>query len=129
MPQASDLALKNAAAETKTFTLATPAGPNASAVWYLREGANPSVYAKVECSSAPSAGGTGRKVKLSLNLPATTVNAVGLTVVVARMSFNIDVTVPDFVPDAERDDAIAYVKDLVASTLVESVFKTGFAPT
>lgn len=129
MPQASDLALNNALEVPKTFTLATPAGPNASAVWYLREGANPSVYAKIECSSAPSAGGTGRKVKLSLNLPATTTNAIGLTVAVARMSFNIDVTIPDFVPDAERDNAIAFVKDLVASELMRSVFKTGFAPT
>lgn len=129
MPQASDLALKNALEVEKIFTLATPAGPNAPAVWYLRQGANPSVYAKIECSSAPSAGGSGRKVKLSLNLPATTVNAIGLTVAAARMSFNIDVTIPDFVPDSDRDDAIAYVRDLVASALMGSVFRTGFAPT
>jgi hypothetical protein len=129
MPQAIDLALKNAAAQSKTFSLATPAGPTGSAVWYLREGANPSIYPKIECSSATAAGGAGRKVKLSLNLAAPTVNASGVTIASAKMSFNIDVTIPDLVPDAQRDDAIAFVKDLVASALMTSVFKTGFAPT
>lgn len=129
MPQATDLTLKNAAAANKTFALATPAGPNASAVWFLREGANPGVFPKVECSSSSAASGAGRKVKLSLNVPVATVNASGATVAAAKMSFNIDATVPDLVPDALRDDAIAFVKDLVASALMASVFKTGFAPT
>lgn len=129
MPQATDLSLKNNAAVAKTFALATPAGPTAPAVWYLREGANPGVFPKVECSSASAAGGAGRKVKLSFNLPVATVNASGATVSAAKMSFNLDVTVPDLVPDASRDDAVAFVKDLVASTLMVSVFKTGYAPT
>lgn len=129
MPQAIDLVLKNAAAEEKTFSLASPAGPGGSAIWYLREGANPSIFPKVECSSSVAAGGSGRKVKLSFNLAAPTVNASGATVSSAKMSFNLDVTVPDLVPDAQRDDAIAYVKDLVATALMASVFKTGFAPT
>lgn len=129
MPQAIDLVLKNSAAVNKTFALATPAGPNGSALWYLREGANPGVFPKIECSSSTAAGKAGRKVKLSLNLPATVVSTSGTTTVAARMSFNLDVTIPDLVPDAQRDDAIAFVKDLVASALMVSVFKTGFAPT
>lgn len=52
MPQATNITVVNGAAVSKTFTLAAPAsGPSAPAVFFLREGANQTVFPKFEVSS------------------------------------------------------------------------------
>lgn len=129
MPQATDLAIKNNAGVSKTFALAAPASGVMPAVWLLREGANQSVFPKVEMSSRKNGAGDARKVQTTFTLPVAVVDASGITRRAAAFSVNIDVTVPDLVSDAARDDAIAYVADLVGHTLYKSCVRVGFAPT
>lgn len=129
MPQATDLALKNGAAVSKTFSLAQPASGTSSALWYLREGANPSVYPNIEMSSQKGATNATRKVKLTVRVPVPTTDSTGATRSAAAMTFDISAAVPDIVPDSIRDDAIAFVSEAMASTLIKSSFKVGFAPT
>lgn len=129
MPQATDLTLKNAAAVNKTFALATPASATAPAVWFLREGANQSIFPKVEISSDRIAKGDGRKVKATVRVPTPVVDSNGVTRSSGEFLFVIDGTVPALVPDSIRDDAIAYVGSLITAALVKEIFKTGYSAT
>lgn len=129
MPQATDLVLKNGAAVAKTFSLAQPASGTSSAIWYLREGANPSVYPNVEMSSQKGATPATRKVKLTVRVPVASVDSSGATRSIAAMTFDITAAVPDLVPDASRDDAIAFVSESLAASLIKASFKVGYAPT
>lgn len=129
MPQATDLVLKNAAAVNKTFALAAPASGSSSALWYLREGANQGIFPKVEISARKNGDADARKVQITLSVPFPVTSTSGAVTRGAAMSFNIDATVPDLVPDATRDDAIAFVGALLADTLVKASLKVGFAPT
>lgn len=129
MPQATDLTLKNAADVDKTFALAAPASGNAPAVWFLREGANQSVFPKVEISSDRIVKGEGRKVKATVRVPTPVIDSNGVTRSSGEYLVNIDGTVPALVPDGVRDDAIAYVASLVAAALFQDILKTGYSAT
>lgn len=129
MPQATDIVIKNGSAVDKTFGLATPAGsPGVPGQWFLREGANPSVHARILISSKKLTTGAGQKLSITLSVPSPVTNGEGVVKSAANMVFNIDAAVPDFVPDGVRDDAIAYVGNLLATNLVKQSLKTGFAP-
>lgn len=129
MPQATNLSLMNAAAETKAFALATPASANQPAVWLLREGANQSVYPTVLCSSRPNGARDARKVQLTLRVPVPVVDNAGVTRRSAAIEFDVTATIPDLVPDSHRDDAIAFVNSLVADPLIKETFRVGYSPT
>lgn len=127
MPQAANLSLVNYAAVAKSFALASPASANQPAVWLLREGANQSVYPTVLMSSGPNGARDARKVHSTVKVPVGVVGTDGITRRVAAMEFNLTVTIPDLVPDAVRDDAIAYFNSYVATALVKECHKVGFA--
>lgn len=131
MPQATDFVIKNGAATPvdKTFSLAAPAGgPGIPGQWFLREGANPAVFPRIQISSKKLTTGSGQKVDITVSVPASVTSSDGVVKSAANMVFNGSVAVPDFVPDSVRDDAIAYIGNLFAHTLMKSVLKTGFAP-
>lgn len=129
MPQAINLSLTNHAAVAKTFALASPASATSPAVWLLREGANQSVFPKVEQSSRKNGSGDARKVQLTVTVPVGTVDAAGATRRAAAMQFNVDCTIPDLVPDAIRNDAIAFAASAMANALLKECFFTGYAAT
>lgn len=127
MPQATNLLLKNNAAEDKTFVLASPASANQPAVWFNREGANQGVYPTVLQSSAPNGARDARKVHSTLKVPVGVTGTDGSTRRLSAMEFNLTVTIPDSVPDAIRDDAIAFFNSYVSTDLAKEVHKVGFA--
>lgn len=129
MPQATNVIVNNAAAVAKTFALAAPASGVSPAVWFLREGANQTVYPKLEISSDKIVKGSGRKVKMTLRVPTPVTSATGVVTNAGDMFFSIDAAVPALVPDSVRDDAIAFVMNIVATALLKETFKTGYAPT
>jgi hypothetical protein len=129
MPQATNLVLKNAADVDKTFALAAPAAGTSSAVWFLREGANQSVFPKIEISGARASSGPGRKTKTTLKVPVPVTDSNGVVRSGGDYLVVIDATAPDSVPDGTRDDAIAYIASLVAATLWQETAQTGYAPT
>lgn len=130
MPQATNITVVNGTAVSKTFTLAAPAsGPSAPAVFFLREGANQTVFPKFEVSSDKVVKGNGRKIKATLRVPVAVTGTNGVVTSAAEMFFAIDCTVPALVPDASRDDAIAFVGSLITSALMKATFKEGYAPT
>lgn len=129
MPTAQNIELNNAQNVTKTFQVAAVASGTAPALYLLREGANQSVFPKLEISSRKNGTADARKVRMTLNVPSSTVDANGVTRKSASILFIIDVTVPDLVPDSVRDDAIAYVGSALFNPQLMDTFKTGFAPT
>lgn len=131
MPQATDLSLKNAAGVAKTFALAAPAAGTQPGVWFLREGGSQAGFPSLE-NSARRSGTTGnnRRVQLSLVVPVMGVNpSTGNPTRISAMTIKVDAVVPELVPDATRDDAIAYIGSALADTLVKSSIKTGYALT
>lgn len=128
MPQAQNIVLKNAAGVAKTFTLATPAAGQNPAVWFLQEGANRTVWPKLECSSSGSGSTGARKVKWTLTVPAAVVDATGTTRASAKQFSALDHTTPALVSDGVTSDAIAFQESLAADALYKETISTGYAP-
>lgn len=133
MPQAVDLVVANGAAVNKTFTLLSPAsGFNSVAEWALKEGAISSVFPRFTASAKTTrnAKGNGKGVSLKLRIPSSYVDASsGLTMMGSAFEFNGSVTVPDDFPEALKADAAAYVKNVVATALVQAMIKDGLPAT
>lgn len=133
MPQAANLVLNNGAATpvAKTFTLLAPAaGYGSMAEWALKEGAISSVFPRISALVRPGNGPTNRAgskvTQIKLKVPSSYTDTVtGLTNVASAFEANISVTVPTDYPEALKDDAIAFLANCLASTLMKSVIKDG----
>lgn len=130
MPQATNLVVKNAASVDKTFTLLTPApGYGSPAEWALREGATAVTYPTFHLSAQKTAN-RARKVSLKVRTPATYISvATGLPVVASNMEFNGTIVVPDDFPDAQKDDAVAFIANLIATAMVKACIRDGLPAT
>lgn len=126
MPQAINIVVKNAAGVDKTFTLLSPApGYGSPAEWALREGATSVAYATATLSAVRTTN-KSRKVAVKIRKPATYISvATGLPVVSTALEFNGTYTVPDDFPDDQKDDGLAYVANLIGSTMFKSCFRDG----
>lgn len=131
MPQALNLTVKDAANADKTFTLLAPApGYGVPAEWALKEGATPVAYPRFTLAAANLPPQRLRKCKIRLRVPATYNDvSTGLPVVSSYMEFNATIDVPDNFPDAQRDNATAYFKNLVAHAIVNSCYRDGLPAT
>lgn len=130
MPQATDLVIKNNAAVDKTFTLLSPAaGDNALASWALKEGSISSVFPKITALARPT-GNAARRVQIKLRIPSSYTDTVtGLTQVSSAFEADIYATVPDNYPEALKNDAVAFTKNLVATTLAQAMIRDGLSAT
>jgi hypothetical protein len=126
MPSAINLTIKNAAAVDKTFTLNTPAaGDNGVAEWVLKEGLVSSVFPKLT-AVARRTGNSSRKASFKFRYPSSYTDAnTGLPKVGAGFEANIEVSVPDEFPEALKDDAVAYVVNVVANSVIKSMMRDG----
>jgi len=128
MPAAVDLVLNNGAGTpvAKTFTLYAPsAGDNSVATWKLKEGTIASVFPLIT-ASARSTGNQSRKMQGKLKLPSSYTDTVtGLTKVGSAFEFDFSASVPDDFPEALKADAIAFAKNLIAHTLIQSMMRDG----
>lgn len=123
MPQAINLVLKNAANVDKTFTLMSPAaGDGSYANWRLKEGATSLAFPRV--AVATRVGASARKANIKLQIPATYLDArTGLPVVASTFDFNADITVPDGFPESSKDDAVAFVTNLIANAVIKAIVR------
>lgn len=130
MPAAANLVLNNAAAVAKTFTLQTPAsGDGGIAEWALQEGTIRGVFPRVT-AQARRTGNQSRKLTLKATIPSSYTDTVtGLTRVASAFQFNGEFSVPDDFPEAKKDDAVAFISNLVADELVKSMFRDGLPAT
>lgn len=132
MPKAIDLVVKNGASTPvdKTFTLYAPAAGNGGvAEWALKEGTISSVFPRFTIMATPTGRGS-RNAKLKLHIPSSYTDAVtGLTQVGSAFEINVAVAVPNDFPEALRDDAVAFTKNLLAHPMVSEVIRDAMSAT
>lgn len=132
MPQANDLVINNGAGTpvAKTFTLLTPAaGDNSVASWALKEGAISSIFPKIT-ALARVTGNQARRVQVKLKVPSSYTDTVtGLTKVGSAFEFDGYATVPDDFPEALKNDAVAFTKNLIATALIQAMIRDALPAT
>lgn len=130
MPQATNLVVKNATNVDTTFTLLTPAaGYGGIAEWANKVGATSTVYPSFTMAATKTQS-RSRKVTVKVNVPASyTSVTTGLPVVSSTMVFHGTLTVPDDYPDNQKDDAVAYLANLLGTTLVKACLRDALPAT
>lgn len=130
MPQAADLTVQNGAGVDKTFTLLSPAPGNGSpAEWAQKTGATSTAYPTFSLS-AQKTQNRSRQVRVKTRVPAVyTSVTTGLPVVSSIVEFNGTFTVPDDFPDDQKDDAVAYATNVLATTIVKACLRDGLPAT
>jgi hypothetical protein len=132
MPQATDLVINNGAGTpvAKTFTLMAPAaGDNSLASWALKEGTISSVFPKIT-ALARQTGNQARRVQIKLKVPSSYTDTVtGLTKVGSAFEADIYATVPDDFPEALKNDAVAFTKNLVAHVIAQAMIRDALPAT
>ena len=122
MPQATDLVINNGAATpvAKTFSLYNPAaGDNAIAMWKLKEGTISKVFPTITVA-ARATGNQSRKLQIKMKIPSSYLDAVtGLTAVGSAFEFDASISVPDDYPESLKNDAVAFVANLMNHTLIK----------
>jgi hypothetical protein len=128
MPQAVDLVINNGAGTpvAKTFTLYNPsAGANSVALWKLKEGTIASVFPAITTLARPT-GNKSQKMQGKLRLPSSYTDSVtGLTKVGSAFEFDFSASVPDDFPEALKNDAVAFSKNLIAHALIQAMMRDG----
>lgn len=130
MPAAVDLVLNNAAAVAKTFALQVPAaGDGSIAKWALKEGTIASVF-PIVTASARQTGNSSRLMQGKLRIPSSYTDTVtGLTKVGSGFEFNFTATVPEDYPEALKNDAIAFAKNLIANAVMQACIRDALPAT
>jgi hypothetical protein len=132
MPQAIDLVLANGAGTpvNKTFTLYAPsAGDSSLALWKLQEGTISAVFPSITALARPT-GNKSRKTQGKFRLPSSYMDSVtGLTKVGSAFEFDFSASVPDDFPEALKNDAVAFSKNLIAHALIQAMMRNGVAAT
>lgn len=129
MANAQNIELSNHASVGKTFSVATGANGNTPALFELREGANRSVYPRLEISAKKNGNSDARKVRVTLTVPQPVVDATGLTRKASSVLFALDVVLPDSISAVTREDAIAFFGSLMFNPEFLDTLATGYAPT
>lgn len=128
MPQAQNITVQNASSVDKVFTLLTPAaGDNSLARWALKEGGSPAAFPTMT-ALARATNNKSRKSQLRIRIPYSYTDQVtGLVKAGPAFEFNGDFTVADEFPEGFRDDAVAYISNLVAHHLVKAGYRDGYS--
>lgn len=129
MPQATNLTIKNGAGVDKTFTLLSGGNDGQLATWQLKEGGLSPVSFPVVTYSA-SRVANARKAHVKVRVPVVYTDAVtGVEKLVDTYEMNVQVRCSDALPEASRDDAVAFATNVVANALIKSGLRDGLSLT
>lgn len=130
MPQATNLTVKNAAGVDKTFTLLNPAaGSGGIAEWALREGTISSVFPKLTAMARPTKNASN-VAHIKLKVPSSYTDAVtGLTNVGSAFELNVTASVPDNLPEAIKDDCVAYAVNTINHAMIRAIIRDAVSAT
>lgn len=130
MPQATNLTVKNAANADKTFTLLNPAaGSGGIAEWALREGTISSVFPKLTAMARPTKNASN-VAHIKLKVPSSYTDAVtGLTNVGSAFELNVTASVPDNLPEAIKDDCVAYAVNIINHVMIKAMLRDAVSAT
>lgn len=134
MAALADIVVKKADGATNiTFTGVVPsAGDKTPAIWRSNSvGSALNLRPEFRLSTRPSGNGSGdRRFEANFTYPSVfTDTSTSRTSVAQRMNFTITGVVPAAMPDTDVAEAVAQGFNLLASSLVVTSVKTGYAPT
>lgn len=122
MPQATNIVVKNGASTPvdKTFALITPAaGYGGIAEWALKEGGAEVAFPRLTFTARDISQSQRRRAQLKIRLPATYTDATTQQpALLAVAEANIEITMPHAFPESLKPDFIAFVKNVVSTTLM-----------
>lgn len=123
MPQATNITVKNASNVDKTFTLLTPAaGDQGVAQWALKEGASMITFPQlsVVTQRKPSS----RSIRVKFFVPVISTDTItGVDSVRNRAEANLSLAIPLDFPESNKDDLVAYLTNLLSSSLMKSALR------
>ena len=134
MPAAANITVKASDGTTDVvFTLKAPSGGDGTkATWYadaLGGGLNAN-KPKFQCWSQSNGNRTARRFDAYFTFPYYVTNTdTSTTSVLANIPMNFTVTLPMSIPDTDVANAVAYLTNLLSSTLIKDSMKAGFSPT
>lgn len=132
MPSQADITVKKNDGSTDitwTAVLAS-AGDKSPAMWRsLTVGNAPAFQPVMKMTSRSNGPATGRRVDLDISYPYTTTGTDGKTYLAEKTVLTVSLLLPNGMPTATTDEAVAQAMNLLDSTLITSCFKSGFAPT
>lgn len=133
MPTMADITVKKADGTTDIVyaAMAPSSGDSVPAVWRNESGGTASAF-KPTFSLLSKYNGpkTARRLTANYSMPQTaTDSTTGLTSVVNTIPVQFTIALPVEAPQTAIDEAVHQLTNLLASTLVRSALKVGYAPT
>jgi hypothetical protein len=132
MPQISNLVVKkNDGTTDVTYTAVVPsAGDKTPALWRNQSvGSAAAHQPALSLMSRNNGTGTARRLDGSLVYPTTSTGTDGKVTVSDKAIISISGVIPQGMPTADVNEAVAQAMNLFATALVKDSFKTGYAPT
>jgi hypothetical protein len=134
MPTMADISVfKNDGTTNIVYVAKSPsAGDSVPAAW--RSDAAAAAYAglKPELRMVTKWNGarTARRCDITGVYPSTVVNTTtGVTESIGKVVFEASFAIPQMVPQADIDEAVSQLSNLLSSSLIRTSLKAGFAPT
>lgn len=131
MPNMANITVKkNDGITDVIYTSVVPsAGDKSPAVWRNNTvGTASSHRPEFRSTSRENGTGTARRVDFSAMFPYTVTGTDGKIVVADKLTFTASCLVPKGMPDADVNEAASQTLNLMASTLIKDVVKSGYAP-
>lgn len=133
MPSMADITVKkNDGTTNVVYTALVPSAGDKSAAFWRQTAASgiPSAGPSLSVSSKSSVNGKVRIVTIDGSYPITSTNSTtGLTTVVDQDKFHAEFQLKSEFAQANHDEHVAQMVNLLASTLLQAAIKSGFAPT
>lgn len=132
MPSMADITVKKNDGTTDIiFSQKVPsAGDRSPALWKSTSvGSAPAHQPTLEVTSRWNGERTARRVEYSFSYPETATAADGSVSVINRFVGNGSVVIPQGMAAANINEGASQLGNLIASALIKSVMKEGYAPT
>lgn len=134
MPAAANITVKDSDGTTDVvFSIKAPSGGDGTkATWHADSlgGGLQANKPKFECWTQNNGNRTARRFEAYFTYPYYVTDSVtSTTKVMANIPMNFTVTLPTSIPDTDVAHAVAYLTNLLSSTLIRDSMKAGFSPT
>lgn len=131
MPDMADLTVKKNDEVTNVVysKVQASAGDRSPAVWRnTTVGTAAGHRPEIRMSTRENGTGTARRIDVTGTYPTLVTDAGGKTQVADKLVMNLSVVNPKGMPDTDVNEAVAQFFNVLASTLVKSATKAGYAP-
>ncbi len=132
MPQMANITVKKYDGTTDiVWTAKIPsAGDKSQAIWRSDSVSDAAATRpSMTAVSQPNGPKTARRVNVKISYPVALTDANGRSYVADTAVLSVEAVVPQGMPDSDLNEWAAQSGNLLASTLMKDVFRSGFSPT